>query len=211
MPIRPKGVIFDYGNVLCARQTPEDVAALAAVFGAPIAAFEEAYWEKRDVFDAADLTPEEYWGRVARRLGRELTADMMQQAIALDNRSWSHACPVMADWAAEIRAAGVRTAILSNMPITLRLHLDDQLDWLPPFDHRTFSCDVRVSKPRREIFEHCLAGLGTPASETLFLDDREENVRAAADLGIRTLLFHDAAQAQRELEREFELPARIGG
>jgi putative hydrolase of the HAD superfamily len=211
MPIRLKGVIFDYGNVLCARQQPADVAAMAAVFDAPVPAFEEAYWERRDVFDAAALTPEEYWGEIARALDRSLTGGMLADATAIDNRSWSHPSPVMARWATAIRGAGLRTAILSNMPITLRMHLDDQVTWLPEFDHRTFSCDVKVSKPRPEIFEHCIAGLGTAPEETIFLDDREENIRAAAAMGWRTLLFEDAEQAQREWTGKFELPVPIVG
>jgi putative hydrolase of the HAD superfamily len=208
MPIRLKGVIFDYGNVLCARQQRADVEAMAAVFDAPVAGFEEAYWERRDVFDAAALTPEEYWGEIARALDRSLTGAVLAEATALDNRSWSHPSPVMVHWAEAIRGAGLRTAILSNMPITLRVHLDDQVSWLPEFDHRTFSCDVRVSKPRPEIFEHCIAGLGTSPAETIFLDDREENIRAAASMGWHTLLFQDAEQAQRELAK-FDLPVPI--
>jgi len=211
MPIRLKGVIFDYGNVLCARQQRADVEAMAAVFDAPAAAFEQAYWVRRDVFDAAALTPEEYWGEIARALGRGLDERMLADATAIDNRSWSHPSQVMAQWATAIRGAGLRTAILSNMPITLRMHLDDQVKWLPEFDHRTFSCDVKVAKPRPEIFEHCIAGLGTAPEETIFLDDREENIRAAAAMGWRTLLFHDAEQAQRELAGKFELPLPIVG
>ncbi len=209
MSIQLKAVIFDYGNVLCARQPREDVEAMAAVFGAPRAAFEEAYWEKRDVFDAAGLTPAEYWGGVARMLGRDLTADMLERATAIDNRSWSHPSPVMARWASAVRTAGVRTAILSNMPITLREHLDRRVSWLPQFDHRTFSCDVRMVKPQREIFEHCIAGLGATPAETIFLDDREENIRAASETGLQTLLFCDPEQAQCEMNGRFELPVRI--
>src|SRR5437764_1447691 len=111
MPIRLKGVIFDYGNVLCARQQRADVEGMAAVFDAPVPAFEEAYWERRDVFDAAALTPEEYWGEIARALDRSLTDRVLADAIARDNHSWSHPSPVMARWATAIRAAGLRTAI----------------------------------------------------------------------------------------------------
>jgi putative hydrolase of the HAD superfamily len=207
--IRLKAVIFDYGNVLCAPQPREDVEAMASVFDARVAAFEEAYWEKRAVFDAAGLTPGEYWRDIAAMLGRELTDEMTARATALDNRSWSYASPVMAQWASAIRAAGIRTAILSNMPITLRTHIDEQAPWLPKFDHRTFSCDVRMAKPRREIFEHCIAGVGVAPEETIFLDDREENTRAAAETGLHTLLFRDGEQAQCEMNGRFELPVQI--
>lgn len=209
MPVRVRGVIFDYGNVLCARQPAQDVGALAALFDASPAPFEEAYWERRDVFDAAGVTPEEYWSEIARLLGANFTPALLAEAIELDNESWSHPSPVMARWAEAIRAAGVRTAILSNMPVTLRRHLDESVTWLPRFDHRTFSCDVAMSKPRPGIFEHCIAGLGVPAEETLFLDDREENTRAAAALGLHAVLFRDPAQAQQEIAARFELPVPI--
>jgi putative hydrolase of the HAD superfamily len=209
MPLRVQGVIFDYGNVLCARQPAQDVDTMAALFDSSPAAFEEAYWERRDVFDAAGVTPEKYWGEIARVLGAQLTPALLGEAIELDNESWSHPSPLMARWAGAIRAAGVRTAVLSNMPVTLRRHLDEIVTWLPRFDHCTFSCDVGVAKPRPEIFEHCIAGLGVPAEETVFLDDREENTRAAAALGLHTVLFRDAAQAQRELAERFELPVPI--
>lgn len=208
MSIPVRGIIFDYGNVLCTRQGREDVEAMAAVFGAPVAAFEKAYWEKRDVFDAAGLTPEEYWGEVAERFGRKLSGGMLAEAAAADNRSWSRPSAVMAKWASAIRAAGVRTAILSNMPVTLRQHLGE-LEWLPMFDHETFSCDVRVAKPRPEIFAHCIAGIGTAPQETIFLDDREENTRAAAALGLHTVLFRDASQAWAEMAPKFELPVEL--
>lgn len=206
MSIRVRGLIFDYGNVLCGHQVRAEVDGMAAIFGASVPAFEKAYWEPRDVFDAARLTPEEYWGGIAKTLGRELTAAMLAEAIERDNRSWSAPSPVMARWADAVRARGVRTAILSNMPVTLRRNL---AAWVPAFDHETFSCDLRTGKPRPEIFEHCLAGLGTVPGETLFLDDREENTRGAAALGIHTILFRDAAQAQREIAGRFELPLPI--
>ena len=47
------------------------------------------------------------------------------------------------------------------------------------------------------------------ASEALFLDDREPNVRAAEALGLHAILFRDAASAAVEIDRRFSLPVPL--
>jgi HAD superfamily hydrolase (TIGR01509 family) len=57
------------------------------------------------------------------------------------------------------------------------------------FDVVVASCEAGVMKPERRIYEICLERLGTPAAATLFVDDREDNLRGAREVGIRTLHF----------------------
>jgi putative hydrolase of the HAD superfamily len=209
MPLQLKSVIFDYGNVLCFPQEREEIEAMAAEFGAPVADFERSYWAHRQAFDSADLTPEAYWGTVAADLERPLAVGGLELVTELDNRSWAHPSPVMLRWARGLRAAGVRTAILSNMPVTLRVYLDAHATWMPAFDHRTFSCDVRLVKPGPEIFLSCLEGLGAVSGDTLFLDDREQNVHAARSLGIHALCFTSPEQAQCEMNERYRLPVPL--
>ncbi len=111
----------------------------------------------------------------------------------------------MAQWARDVRASGLRTAILSNMPIPVRDYVL-LCSWLPEFDSRTFSCEVGVCKPAPEIYRDCLNKLGAQPSEVLFLDDRESNVRAAEALGLHAVLFTDPGDVSREIERRFSLP-----
>jgi FMN phosphatase YigB (HAD superfamily) len=68
------------------------------------------------------------------------------------------------------------------------------------FSFKTFSAEVRIIKPDPAIYEHTLRGLGVPAAEALFLDDREINVEAARSLGIRSIQFQSTAQLKKELE-----------
>jgi putative hydrolase of the HAD superfamily len=215
MQLQLKSVIFDYGNVLCFPQERQEIEAMAAVFGAPpgklpvVADFECSYWAHRQAFDSADITPEAYWGAVAADLKRPLVPGGLESVTELDNRSWAHPSPVMVRWASGLRVAGVRTAILSNMPVTLRTWLDSHAHWMPAFDHRTFSCDVRLAKPGPEIFLSCLEGLGAAPGDTLFLDDREENVHAARSLGIHALCFTTPEQAQCEMNVRYRLPVPV--
>ncbi len=209
MPFQPRAVIFDYGNVLSGPQNRADVESMAAVLKAPVARFEELYWKDRAAFDQASLTPESYWATIAGALSRTLSDEERARLIELDNHSWSFPDPVMPSWATALRAAGVRTAVLSNMPITLRTHLREFCEWLPEFDHSCYSCDVRQTKPSPEIYRSCLEGLGVTPGEALFLDDREENIDAARRLGMHALHFSNPEEAQWLIQQHYLLPVPI--
>ncbi|HTS27351.1 MAG TPA: HAD family phosphatase [Bryobacteraceae bacterium] len=206
--IQPRAVLFDYGNVLCRPQHRAEVEAMAGVLAVPADRFEEAYWKDRLLFDEGAITPEAYWSGVASALSRTLANGRRERLIELDNQSWSHPDPVMVRWAIDLRAAGVRTAVLSNMPITLRVHLRS-CEWLPEFDYSCYSCDVLSAKPAPEIFRNCLRGVGAAPEEALFLDDRAENVEAARALGIHAIQFAGPEQAQCEIEPRYDLPLAI--
>ena len=208
MIVHPTAIIFDYGNVLCTPQLAADIDAMASVLRLPAARFSELAWRFRLAYDAADLDAVRYWNTVAEAASRSLTPAEIDRLVALDNASWTHPNPAMLDWARRLREAGIRTAILSNMPSPVREYLDG-CAWLPEFDHRTFSCDVRRTKPNREIYQHCLAGLGVEPSEALFLDDRDENIRAAQELGIHALLFTTLEQAAADMDGRFSLPVPL--
>jgi len=209
MSVPPTTVIFDYGNVLCLPQNRSEVVAMAAVFDAAVPAFEEHYWKDRLAFDQAAITPEAYWGTIAGALSRNLSDAQRERLIELDNLSWARPEPIMVQWAVELHDAGVRTAVLSNMPITVRMYLQRSCAWLPQFDFSCYSCDLKQTKPGPEIYLHCLKGLGIAPGEALFLDDREENVAAARLLGIHAIHFSSPEQAQCEINQTYNLPVPI--
>jgi putative hydrolase of the HAD superfamily len=204
--VSPQAVIFDYGNVLSASQPTADVQAMANILDLPVPRFAELYWQFRVQYDAASLDPMAYWNTVARTGSRTLTPDRISALIEIDNRSWSHPAPVMPRWARDIRAAGLRTAILSNMPFPVRDYILG-CAWLPNFDVRVFSCEAGLCKPEPEIYRTCLNKLGVQPGDVLFLDDREPNIRAAEALGMHALLFTDPAGAAGEIQQRFSLPA----
>jgi putative hydrolase of the HAD superfamily len=203
--IQPSAIIFDYGNVLCQPQPLADREAMASLLNLPLEHFDELSWRVRLAYDEAAVDARMYWNSVAQRV---LTPTEIAKLTEIDNQSWSHPDPVMPSWAHQLRAAGLRTAILSNMPLPVRQHLDS-VDWLPEFDQRTFSCDVRLAKPGREIYELCLRGLRVQPSAALFLDDRAENIRAAEALGIHSILFTTPADLASTLQHRFDIPVPL--
>jgi len=200
--IRPLAIIFDYGNVLCRPQSHEDVQELASILDLEIPEFQPRYWRPRLAYDEASLDSASYWEIVAERAVDEVEIRRLNE---IDGLSWTYAAPVMPEWASQIRASGLRTAILSNMPLPVRESLD-QRNWLPEFDHRTFSCDVRMAKPGADIYLHSLRGLDIAPQEALFLDDKLENIRAAEALGIHSILYTTPRDLAEKIHNCYDIP-----
>jgi putative hydrolase of the HAD superfamily len=186
------GFIFDYGGVLAGHQTGEDQARLAQIAGVPKERMCEEYWAERLDYDKGVIEAAEYWQSVARRAGGGvLQTQQIEDLVETDALSWMHFDEVMWEWIDQLRAAGKRIAMLSNMPRELGEAIKSQTDRLSVFDHVTLSYEVHSVKPEPAIYEHSLEGIGTAPEQTLFLDDKMANVTGAEMLGIRAIQFLD--------------------
>lgn len=195
-----KAVIFDYGEVLCHAPTEEEKTKLARFFSLDVQQL-PALWERnRGPYDRGDLSPQMYWSMLAEDAGIGLASADIEKICELDLTMWSRVNSSMVEWAHQLRASGLKIGLLSNMHPDMVSHCRKQFAWLKNFDSVTFSGEVRLIKPDPAIYEHSLRGVGVKAEETLFLDDREPNVRAALNLGMGAIRFRSVEQLRRELE-----------
>ena len=62
------------------------------------------------------------------------------------------------------------------------------------------SCYMGLRKPDPNIYRRALGILGKPAERSLFIDDRLENVAAAAAVGMKAIRFTGADALRRDLQ-----------
>ena len=191
-------VMFDFGGVICTPQPEQDLAALAACAGVSIAEFWDAYWPSRLAYDQAALTAAAFWHDVAGRLGTSFTGAQVSDLVRLDIVSWSHLCEGTVRLIGDLAAHGARLALLSNMPAEVARAIAG-LPVARHFEHLLFSCDLGSVKPDPGCFSQALGRLGAPAAQVVFIDDREENVRAAIGMGMRGIRFTGPEQARAGL------------
>lgn len=110
--------------------------------------------------------------------------------------------PEMADAVAKARAAGVRTALLSN---SYGLEYPRE-DWDQLFDATVISAEVGLRKPFPEIYQLACARLGVEPGQAVFVDDMLLNVEAAEALGMAGVLHAATATTVPELERLLGVP-----
>ncbi|HTU32603.1 MAG TPA: HAD family phosphatase [Candidatus Acidoferrum sp.] len=192
-------VILDYGAVLCHPPFPHEIARMSQALGVTPEKFPNLYSHSRDDYDRGDLTTNEYWARLARDAGVELSSETVEALAQLDRDMWSRPNDEMTSWLVSLRPAGYKTALLSNMQHDMIAHVRAKFPWLNDFDHQIFSSEVRVVKPDPAVYRVCLAKLGTVPRETIFIDDREENVAAARALGITAFRFGSVPDLRRDL------------
>jgi putative hydrolase of the HAD superfamily len=188
MSITPDALILDFGEVLTRPQPRRAVERMASIAQLPVDEFVSRYWRHRAAYDGG-LPVADYWRRVLEADDGDFGAPLLDELIAADAASWSDYRGEVWDVAAAFRAGGRRTAMLSNgVPEVIgRVRAERSLDaW---FDVVIVSCEVGRCKPDPAIYEMCIDRLGIPAASTLFVDDRTENLQAAAAVGLQTLCF----------------------
>jgi len=67
------------------------------------------------------------------------------------------------------------------------------------FDGRVVSGEERTRKPFPEFYQRLLNRYDLKPSETIFIDDNARNVKAAEDLGIRSIHFQSPSQLKEKL------------
>ncbi|KUP96783.1 HAD family hydrolase [Thermobifida cellulosilytica] len=176
-------VVLDYGEVVSVPPPAAVRARLVELSTAPAEEFWDAYWGERRAYDSG-ISAHEYWDRVGARLGVSWPPAVRQELWATDMGGWLLPDPGVAALVARLAAGPTRLALLSNAPHDLAAVLRSA-PLLHGFDALFFSCEIGLCKPDPAVYGHVLRELGAEPGETLFVDDREENVRAAARLGIR--------------------------
>ncbi|HUI83570.1 MAG TPA: HAD family phosphatase [Candidatus Binatia bacterium] len=188
-------VIFDYGRVLSHSPDPAEIRHFASVVGVPEPPFFQVYAETRDEYDCGRQDCHQHWQRFAAAARISLDAGQIQRIVGVERRLWLRSNPATLQLAREIRARGVRTAILSNIPRDLLRELRRTFAWLDEFEVRIWSCEHGVIKPDPAIYRACLDALGCEPQRTLFFDDRPNNVEGARRVGMDAHVFESAEQA----------------
>lgn len=193
-----RNIIFDVGNVLVTYSPErflenrgyserEREILRKAVFQSP-----EWLLSDRGVLDAGEL--------VARFVANapeyeELIREAYRHA---EETVWEF--PYAENWVKDLKERGYHTYVLSNYGRDLLARTREKMPFLPYMDGAVFSCDCHMLKPEPEIYQYLCSRYGLLPAESVFLDDRMENVRAARAYGIQSILFESYEQAAGQLE-----------
>lgn len=200
-----KNIIFDLGGVLVGLDPQRCIDAFRKVGCGAIASYVEEH-RTEDLFldtELGRITQGQFCDEV-RRLSHTDTADA--DIVWAWNQLLTDIPLAKLRHLRRLRSAGYRLFLLSNtndMHWTLcRDHLftADGLCADDYFERIFLSYEMHLAKPGTAIYAEVLSTADIDASQTLFVDDREENCIAAQSLGIGTLLETTGEDWTRELE-----------
>jgi epoxide hydrolase-like predicted phosphatase len=175
-----------------------------------------ARWERR-----LGLAPGEFVQRLRRSgLGRDGNLGRLSEAefdralgalFGLDQRRTGELLDDLWDWYAGPLNTEVadyfrslrpryRTAILSNAAAGGVRREEQRYRFSAMADVLVYSFEEGIEKPDHRIYRRTCERLGVRPDEAVFLDDVEENVVAAREVGMRAVQFRDTAQAIADVE-----------
>lgn len=180
-----KTIISDYDGVLIpdeyrgARQFCPDVSWLESA--------ETLYYIKPD--------NNRFWDEVRSRwslsLPNQVLADLYNQE---DQKQRDHEQKVLATYTA---LKSQRSLFLLSNQMKHRADYIRNKSSMKIFDQLYFSNEMGLAKPDPAIFLTVIKEHGLKPEETLFIDDRQENLDAAKALGMQVVLFEDLSALAR--------------
>jgi len=206
-----RAVIFDFGRVLSGPPEAAAQARMEELTGLSSERFKEFYWADRQAYDEGKFSGIGLWEKFLSDAGLRPNPALVAELNGLDARMWTQSDEQVLAWQQQLKSAGLLTAILSNMGDAVEEKIVLELDWIERFDTCVWSHRLGFAKPDRRIYAHTLDLLGVPANESLFIDDKQENIDAAVEIGMQAVLFTTMTELckqliARGLDRELPMP-----
>jgi putative hydrolase of the HAD superfamily len=198
-----KVLVFDMGGVLAVDAVRRKVHDLAERHGLPEAQLQDVSSSLRPLVDLGTMTESEFWTRSLQRCGVNVTPPDLQ----LD--AYAAAAPGAVEFLRFARSKGLRLALLTNDSTELSKLRQEALGTAACFEAIFVSAAVGIAKPDVRLYRGLLSALREPAESCLFIDDREENVKAAHAVGMQAVQFIGFPELHRtiaELQENTEKP-----
>jgi epoxide hydrolase-like predicted phosphatase len=192
-----KSVIFDWGGVLIDNPAPGLMQHCAKALKVSKEDYIKAHGRFEADFQKGLIREDAFWEQVCSKLNvpkpdtPSLWAEAFEAAYVPRKKMFS-----MTAW---LQGKGYRTAVLSNTEVPAMQHFYRQR--YDMFDVAVFSCHEGVKKPDRGIYEITLQKLGCGPEKAIFIDDKQEYIDGAKEVGINTVLFQDINQVKDELNQ----------
>lgn len=205
---RPKAVIFDIGRVIVRLDARRAFAPISPMLehaagpsGKPLSP--QATWEfirsddRWNDWQEGRMSPGEWHEHLMRRLRLPLSYEEFRDA-------WNRVLDpeLILSEALFVRLARrCRLALLSNTDPIHVACLEESFALGRHFPVRIYSCRVGASKPSPRIYLAALQALSVSPEETLYIDDVQEFVLAARQLGLDAVQFKTVPLLEGDLRR----------
>lgn len=187
-----KNIIFDLGCVLVDLKEQETWEKLAALFGEPLDDFKVKYISFFNQFEKGELSETLFLNKLIGTSKKNINAN---DIIHIWNSMIGDVPPYKLALLKTLKEK-FKLFLLSNTNETHIRYFKQRLrmnagveDFDALFDKAYYSYLMHLRKPDVEIFEKVLSDQGLEPGETLFIDDKEENLEGAAKAGLITCLY----------------------
>jgi molybdenum cofactor cytidylyltransferase len=180
-------VIFDFGMVISSFDVTRFLRNLIPLTGKRLEELAGILTRVRDIvlaYERGELCTDDFTEQFLRRADLKISPGQFQQAY---NDIFTP-IPSTSELIRKLKPR-YRLGLLSNTSELHFHHAIESVDVFPLFDAVTLSFQVGVLKPSEAIYRDMLAKLRAAPRECAYIDDLQENVDAAARLGMHVLKY----------------------
>jgi glucose-1-phosphatase len=192
-----KTVIWDMGGVILRSDDWTPRRELAMEYGMTLDQIHEFVFNSvtGKLATLGQIEEEDHWRAIGDQLkiGLETLKAFRDQFWAGDSLDYE-----LADFIRKLKP-NYTTGLLSNAWTNARHVLTKSKPCIDAFHVAVFSCEVGLAKPDPAIYTLILRLCSTNPDEAIFVDDFEENIEAANQLGIHGILFKNARQTMADV------------
>lgn len=192
-----KNIVFDLGGVVVDWSPERLMREYTGDPELPVSLFKkgffEDYWQDFDRGTVSQVKMVEEMSRFSGRRYAECWDFVEFIKHSLDDN------PKTVALIRELSAKGYRLFCLSNMSLEFYDYLKDR-EVFTYFEGQIISAREKVIKPEKAIYQILADRYGLVPEETLFVDDLEQNVAAARELGLHTVHFTDKERGLEEIK-----------
>jgi HAD superfamily hydrolase (TIGR01509 family) len=193
-------VVSDLGRVVLWFDNTIFLRKLAAGAGKPfedVKAVVHGDLELLRRFDAGAVTPVGFYERVTEAVGAELPYaaffDMYNDIFSLNGAA--------VEVLSRVKAAGYKTLLLSNTDPERFGFVRRRFPEILFFDAYVLSYELKLLKPDPAIYLAAARLAGVRPDECVFIDDMEENIAGAVDVGLQGLHYRPETDLAAELKK----------
>ncbi len=202
-----KAVIFDVGEVLFLAKDKKKERNLLSSFRETClllknvdANLEQVYEDTREIYfksSAGKISKKETLKQFSEKLG--ISPEKTEKAFEAVYKNNTIENKKLYNYILKLKKGGYKIGISS-----IQFHLSKEIlipkKYYENFDALQISCDDGLRKPDKKAFEFVLKKLKAEPEESIFIDDKQNNLDAAKELGMKTILFKNNRQLIKDLK-----------
>ena len=199
-----RAVVFDFGNVICRFDNKIILRRIADNTGRSIEELEEVVYQASELIESYErgiVSSEEFFARIASMCGLRMPEAEFIRAYT------DKFTPIPETYQLIRRLKGkYKLGLLSNTSAWDFEYGIRTTEVFPLLDAVTVSFQVHALKPEKEIYVDVLAKLEVQPRECVYIDDIEQNVGAARELGMNAVLYRSPVELVESLKELNVLP-----
>jgi putative hydrolase of the HAD superfamily len=183
-------VFFDWGGVVANDPGDDFLTQLLKNIGATDEQVAHIFKTYMKDFMRGHISENEYWEEIKSHYGLSIP-----DTISDEFKKWNGlvANQDILKLVAELKNRGIKVAILSNV-IEPTYNVLNQVGYYDLFDEVIASCKVGYAKPDKKIYQISLDRLNTTAERSLFIDDKQNNLEPAEEMGFHIIFAQGPEQ-----------------